>query len=292
MAAKTAQKYLTFLLKNSSFLNAEAIPNLMLTPVSGGDINDAFHFDYKQARYFIKFKHNVFPNFFSAEADGLNKLRSACAFKIPEVIEVFENEEGGFILLSFLTQSGVLNHAEFGEKLAILHKNTNIKFGLDNDNYIGNLPQMNVQHIDWQEFFATQRILPLLKLAIDKDALTSTTSRKTENLLNSWNDLIPFEKPSFLHGDLWSGNTMQTTKGASIYDPAMYYGHREMDLSMMRLFGGFSKETFETYHRAFPLENGFEERIDLHNLYPLLVHTVLFGGSYGSQVRAIVKKHN
>jgi fructosamine-3-kinase len=140
------------------------------------------------------------------------------------------------------------------------------------------------------DFFIEERLEKQLKLALSSGKMINSDADLFQRLYSRL-DIIPIEAPSLLHGDLWSGNFMTNADGMPcLIDPAVYFGHREMDLAMTKLFGGFDDEFYEAYNESFPLAAGFEERIDIHNLYPLMVHVNLFGGGYVQQVRGILKK--
>ena len=181
---------------------------------------------------------------------------------------------------------------EFGKKLGRLHKSTSDYFGLDYDNYIGKLPQSNTKHSNWFDFFALERIEPQVRMGIESGKLSRPILKSVEGFYKKLGSILPTEKPALLHGDLWSGNFMFTKSGGvSIYDPAVYYGHREMDLAMTRLFGGFSANFYEGYNEQFPLSGGFDSRVSIYNLYPILVHANLFGGSYCRQAENIINRY-
>jgi protein-ribulosamine 3-kinase len=211
----------------------------------------------------------------------------------PKVIAV-ETDENEMLLTLELIETGTPQKEfwnDFAKKLATIHRRTNDNFGLDHDNYIGSLPQSNRQHNNWNSFFILERIEPQLKKAIDENRLPKGIHRIFEKMFSRLGEIFPGEKPSLLHGDLWSGNYMIATDGwVRLIDPAVYFGFREMDLAMMKLFGGFDATFFEHYHRFFPLEKDFEERVDVCNIYPLLVHVNLFGGHYTFEVQAIMKQ--
>jgi len=253
--------------------------------VSGGCINHAHKLETTSGNYFLKFNSKArFPGMFGAEAKGLEILKNTKTISVPEVICTGDHEAFSFIILEFI-ESGSPNKdywEKAGAQLAMLHKTTEQKFGLDHNNYIGSLVQSNIQHEEWTSFFSEERILYI------GSEIVKPYRDKLERKLN---EIIPGEKPALLHGDLWSGNIMSDYNGLPcFFDPAVYYGHREMDLAMTRLFGGFPKEFYEAYHEEFPLADGFNERVDYYNLYPLLVHVNLFGGSYVDQVLAILKR--
>lgn len=262
------------------------------TSVSGGCINDCFHIDTSAGTFFLKYNDAAaFPNMFKAEAYGLQLLRDSNALPVPEV--KFYGEANGYSFLMLEWIDGEIRRKnfweQFGRSLAKLHKASDATFGLDNDNYIGSLKQSNTKHQDWKSFFMTERIQPQLKLAVDKNLVDFSTIKQFEKLFDSYDKLIPQEKPALLHGDLWNGNFLVNKNGsAALIDPAVYFGHREMDLAMTKLFGGFDSEFYHAYEEAFPLQKGFEKRIDIHNLYPLLVHVNLFGGGYVGQVKSIL----
>ncbi|MTI87222.1 MAG: fructosamine kinase family protein [Balneolaceae bacterium] len=259
----------------------------------GGDINQAAKVVVESdKKYFLKWNMDAPPRMFQVEAKGLNLLADTNTnFQIPAVI--LENEH--FLLLSLISEGGGKKDSSFnfGKDLAILHRATHEAFGLDHDNYIGRLPQSNTPHSNWLDFFTLERIEPQIKMGVEAGTLNRTVLRAAEGMYKKLGSIFPSEDPALLHGDLWSGNFMFTKSGnASIYDPAVYYGHREMDLAMTRLFGGFSANFYEGYNEEYPLEDGFDSRVTLYNLYPILVHANLFGGSYCRQAESIIHSYS
>jgi len=253
--------------------------------VSGGCINHAHKLETTSGNYFLKFNSKVrFPGMFESEAKALEILKKTKTISVPEVICTGDHEAFAFIVLEFI-ESGSPS-ADYWEKagiqLAMLHKTSSQQFGLAQNNYIGSLNQSNKAHEEWVSFFIEERIL-----AIGSEIVNPYRDKLDRRL----NEIIPGERPALLHGDLWSGNIMCDYNGLPcFFDPAIYYGHREMDLAMTRLFGGFPKQFYEAYNEEFPLAVGFNERVDYYNLYPLLVHVKLFGGTYIDQVLAILKR--
>ncbi|HZI24010.1 MAG TPA: fructosamine kinase family protein, partial [Chryseolinea sp.] len=151
------------------------------------------------------------------------------------------------------------------------------------------LPQFNNQNTSWVNFFIEQRLQVQVNLAIENGVAKADWEKKFAALYNKLPGLIPVEAPSLLHGDLWSGNLITDEKGEPcLIDPAVYYGNREADMAMTKLFGGFSGRFYAAYQEAFPLSPGHEQRVDLYNLYPLMVHVNLFGGSYVHSVESIL----
>lgn len=264
------------------------------TPASGGCINHGGRITTSAGDYFLKWNDaRRFPAMFEAEAKGLELLRAPGVITIPEVLGAGERGSYQFMVMSFVEQQG--RSARYwhmlGERLASLHRVTHSSFGLDHDNYIGSLRQWNKPHASWIDFFIGQRLRVQLALALKDGLLDSGSLLKFEALFKQLPDLLPSEGPSLLHGDLWSGNLITDGKGEPcLIDPAVYFGHREADLAMTQLFGGFDDAFLDSYHHSFPLTPGFRERFDLYNLYPLLVHVNLFGGSYAGQVNSILKK--
>jgi fructosamine-3-kinase len=172
-----------------------------------------------------------------------------------------------------------------------MHRHTADSFGLDHDNYIGSLPQYNQKRENWPAFFAEMRLEPQMKMARDEGRMDASDQRSFEKLYERLDRIFPEEPPALVHGDLWSGNYMVGPEGEPyILDPAVYYGHREMDLGMSTLFGTFGDAFYRSYDAEYPLEKGWEERSDLANLYPLMVHVNLFGGGFASEVRTILRR--
>ena len=261
-------------------------------PLSGGDINQVFLLKCDQGNFVVKLNDiSKFPGMFAAEVRGLQLLNSTSTFKIPTVIGEGEIENLSYLLMEYIS-SGQHNSnfwQIFAENLATLHKTTQKEFGLDHDNYIGSLPQKNDYRETASEFYITQRLEPQFKMA----SVNGFQFKNLDKFYEIISEEIPNEPPSLIHGDLWSGNYMVSEKGLPVLiDPAVAFAPREMDLAMMKLFGGFPNEVFESYNVIFPLESGWKNRIPLWQLYYLLVHLNLFGIGYLSSVKSIVSKYS
>jgi fructosamine-3-kinase len=260
--------------------------------ISGGCINQAFRLSTNRGELFLKYNPNPPSRFFECEVEGLEELRKARSeVRIPETIasESASETHPSFLLMEYIPPYNDGNAEAFGAALAQLHKTRRPRFGFAKDNYIGSLPQANPDTSNWPTFFVSHRIEPLLKMAIDSGKLDGRLRSSWERLSVQISNLIPSTEPSLLHGDLWSGNFFFDSSGKGVLvDPAVYYGHPEMDLAFSRMFGGFGPEFYDGYASISPLEPGFEDRIDVHNLYPLLVHVNLFGGHYIRQVESVL----
>lgn len=267
--------------------------------VPGGSINRAARISVEnKGTFFLKWNTNIHAlDMFRTEANGLQTLAEAGTdLRIPQV-ETYGKlpDDTAYLLLEYIDEgtetSGSSEH--FGQELARLHQNSRDQFGLDENNYIGRLPQSNKWHPDWITFFVEERIQPQLRQAIDSGKLPSLTNKQFKSIRQKLPDIFPEEPPALLHGDLWGGNYFFDRSGtAAIFDSAVYYGHREIELAFTHLFGGFSDTFYQAYNNAYPVRNGFSERKDLYNLYPLLVHTNMFGGHYGRQVQSIIKSYS
>ncbi|AQG82103.1 fructosamine kinase family protein [Spirosoma montaniterrae] len=261
--------------------------------LSGGDINTAAQVFSSEGVFFVKWNHALdHPTLFETEARGLDLLRQADALTIPEVIGYGQHNGQSFLILEYIGP-GSPNRTYWetlGQSLAELHSHTQPRFGLHFDNFIGLLPQANPLTINGPAFFFEQRLLPQAGMALYKGLLPKTAYDALLRLGTCLPDLLPNERPALLHGDLWSGNTLVTDDGRpALIDPAVYYGYREAELAFTRLFGGFEQRFYDAYDEAFPLISGFEERVAIYNLYPLLVHVNLFGSGYVSGVERVLK---
>lgn len=285
-----------FLQSVVSFLSANAAEGHYLhhQPIVGGDINQAFKITTTHSSFFVKY--NAIPKAFDMlekEAMGLELLRSAMAIGIPKVLGTGMAGDFAFLVLEFIEKHdfGTVNMFDFGQRIAKLHQCTQPTFGLGFNNYIGSLEQLNLQHATWEEFFVNQRIIPQLKMARNSGKIQRRTSLAFDAMFVRLSGFFPNEAPALLHGDLWAGNYLcARNETAYLVDPAVYYGHREMDIGMTKLFGGFSAQFYEGYQSTYPLEKGWTERIAVANLYPLLVHVNLFGGGYVDTVDKIIRK--
>ena len=265
---------------------------ISVKPVSGGSINDSFKLATDAGHFFIKMNSaSQYPGMFEAEVKGLELLEAPGVIRIPRPVLCTKYGDNAYLIMEFIDEGGEGGNSwkKFGKQLADMHRQSHSGFGLDHQNYIGSLEQSNNLKNTWAEFFAAERIEPQLKLATSY--FSASERQLFEGLLSRVDQLVPVEPPSLVHGDLWSGNYLFDEQAEPVLiDPAVYFGHREMDIGMMQLFGGFSPDLFAAYNEHYPLESGWRERVDLHNLYPLLVHVNLFGSSYASQVRSILKK--
>lgn len=258
---------------------------------SGGCINRGGIADFKNRHVFIKWNNSkLYPLLFEKESRGLELLRSA-PLKVPEVYKTGICEGYTYILMEPIL-SGIRREdywQQLGAGLARMHRLSSTTYGLDHNNYMGSLDQYNEQSKDWVDFFITRRLEPQLRLARNGGSLQPSDEKKFQQLFVQLPQRLVSESPSLLHGDLWNGNVMTDSDGRPVLiDPAVYYGHRETDLAMTKLFGGFSSGFYRAYQETFPTEDDLDLRLDIYNLYPLLVHVNLFGGGYYRQVMSIV----
>jgi len=268
-----------------------------LSRVAGGDINEAFELRLADGgRVFLKYNATAPLALFAAEARGLVFLRDARALRIPEVLAFSESDQRpSFLLLEFIARAGPRRgfDEQLGQGLAALHRAGAPSFGFAESNFIGRLAQSNREHSTWAEFYRDERLEAQLRLAVESGRAPAPLQRGFERLFAVLPGLVgESEPPARLHGDLWGGNLHIDERGAPcLIDPAVYGGHREMDLAMMRLFGGFGARVFAAYAEAFPLSPGHAERVALYQLYPLLVHLNLFGGSYLRSVQSALAEY-
>ena len=264
--------------------------------IAGGDINRAYEVALADGRrLFVKTNDRSPRGMFAAEARGVGWLAEAGALRIPKVVAVTAPEDPHQFLVLELVATGAPAR-EFDEKLgrglAALHRRGAPGFGLDHDNFIGWLPQANAAAGSWPEFYRARRLEAQLRRAADQGRASSRMRQGFDRLFGVLEELCgPAEPPARLHGDLWGGNLLCDDRGGPcLIDPAVYGGHREIDLAMMRLFGGFGARVFDAYDEAWPLADGHRERVSLYQLYPLMVHVNLFGGSYIGSVEAALER--
>ena len=257
--------------------------------MGGGSINSVFLVELEKTKIILKINDSLkYPGMFENEKKGLLKL-NASGVQTPQVIFERSKDNLAFLALEYIPNGNFGNWELFGERLAALHTNKNEFFGLDYDNYIGSLRQVNKKENNWKGFYSNQRLLHLTKFAFDKELLSKTDSKKMEELCYKLDTYVPFTKPSLIHGDLWSGNLIFDGQGKPVFiDPAIYYGHPEMDWAMLSLFGSYPETAMKSYCNIIPLENNYFEREKIYQLYPLLVHLILFGRSYYRDISDIL----
>jgi fructosamine-3-kinase len=256
------------------------------TPVAGGDVCTATRLRLSDGRTaFVKTRSNAPGTFFATEAAGLDWLRAAPdGARVPEVLAYGDD----CLVLSWIEpgRPSVDSVEGFARRLAATHAAGAPTFGADRDGFIGAVPLPNTSAEAWPEFFARRRILPYLKIARDRSAISDADAAAVERVLGALDDLVgPPEPPSRIHGDLWSGNIVWSNEGDGVLvDPAAHGGHRETDLAMLALFGApHLSRLLDAYDETAPLADGWRDRVPLHQLHPLLVHAVHFGRSYGAR---------
>jgi len=263
--------------------------------VRGGDISDAFRLVGTASDYFIKINDaKRYPNMFEKEALGLHLIQSAQAIKTPQVIAFGESDGKAFLILEWIDLERFTISAmhDLGIRLAKMHLYRHEDFGFYTSNYMGSLPQDNTPDKDWLNFFIRRRLNPQINLALSADLLQASDVANFEKICAFLVTIYEPEKPSLVHGDLWNGNVVtDKLQEPILIDPAAHYAHREMDIAMTRLFGGFSDGFYMAYQETFPLKRGWQERCDIWNLYPLLIHLNLFGSSYLHQIRAVFRRY-
>jgi fructosamine-3-kinase len=280
------------------------------TRAHGGDINDAYEATLADGRLvFVKTHDEADPRMFACEARGLDWLREAAAIRIPRVLAYGQDDVGFLVLERIAPAARAADYDErLGRELAALHRaapatsassaasaatSLDGRFGFPESNFIGSLTQDNTFAETWPEFYVTRRLEPQVRAAIDRGIAPASWQRGFARLFAMMGELTgPPEPAARLHGDLWSGNVMVDDEGAPcLIDPAVYAGHREVDLAMLRLFGGLGGRTLAAYHEAAPLAEDAAVRVALYQLYPLLVHVNLFGGSYVTSVERALHQY-
>ncbi|MBB6481629.1 fructosamine kinase family protein [Spirochaeta isovalerica] len=264
----------------------------------GGCINSVSKIILKSGKVlFLKENDRAPSSMFREEARGLQSLNDAFPLKVPAPLALGREKASSFLLLEYVMSGskGSGFWGRFGRALAQMHRQgKGESFGYDSDNFIGSTPQINDRMSRWTDFFAEKRLMFQIELARSSRLADSSMSRGVLSICRRIGDLLPEpDYPSLLHGDLWSGNFMVDDRGeAVLIDPAVYYGHREADLAMTELFGGYNREFYRAYEEEFPLVPGYGERRDLYNLYHMLNHLNLFGSSYSGSVRSIISRYS
>ena len=278
------------------------ISSIQLIPVGGGSINQSYKIITNKNQFFFCKINSAkkFPALFQKEKNGLELLATKRVLRTPKIIACEEAATEQLLILEWIEQ-GLKTEKfwkNFGEQLAALHNisssdgDCQTRFGLQQDNYMGALQQSNLLSDNWVDFFIHQRLQPQIKLAVENNLLANAHIRHFENLYKILPSVFPPEKPSLLHGDLWSGNFLAAENEQPVLiDPAVYVGHRSMDLAMTTLFGGFEKSFYESYHYHFPLPENYRLQWDICNLYPLLVHLNLFGESYLHEIVETLRRY-
>ena len=262
--------------------------------IGGGSINHCYYWRAGSSAMFVKLAASASQPAFAAEADGLRELRRARALRVPEVLATGIAGSTAFLALEWIEPGAADDACErrLGEGLAALHSVTVARYGWWRDNTIGRTPQANDWSEDWVEFFRERRLRPQLALAA-RHGLAAQLAEPGERLLAALPALLAGHAPrgSLLHGDLWGGNWLTSAAGEPVLvDPAVYYGDRETDLAMTRLFGGFGAAFYRAYQSAAPLPAGAALRAQLYNLYHVLNHANLFGGGYARQARDLIER--
>lgn len=264
-------------------------------PVTGGDINQVFRLVTSKGNFLIKINASLYGlDVFEKEARGLMLLSDAGVLKVPRPLFDGKFHQQIFLVIEYIESGdpGSMFWQNFAEGLARLHLHTQEACGLEFDNYIGRMVQHNQLTVGWPKFFAEQRLLRVAQKAASRKLLYTEEMQLLEAVVKKCESLLPDEKPNLLHGDLWNGNFIVGRDGnVAIFDPAVYYGHREMDIAMTLLFGGFDTSFYEAYNHYYPMESGWKDRIELCQLYPLLIHLLLFGGHYHTSVVSVLKRY-
>lgn len=263
--------------------------------IGGGSINQTYRLQLPgNDSFFCKINSaSRFPHLFLKEKRGLQVLAETGQIKVPKVVAYTAFDDNQVLLLEWI-ESGTKDKSffsYFGRQLAALHQCHHHQFGFDADNYMGSVPQQNTFSNDWCTFFTEQRLQPLVKKCNAKNLLDANDINLFEKVYKRLPQIFDdAQQPALLHGDLWSGNYMCNEAGEPVLiDPAVYYGHPAMDLGMTTLFGGFDSAFYESYNDHLPLLVNHKEQWQICNLYPLLIHLLLFGKGYLSGIRQTTK---
>ena len=283
----------TTLLKLQEECNFTETPKF-IRHLHGGDINSVYLIEADKQLWVVKQNEAAkFPEMLEKEFRAMEFLHNKSSLYYPEMRQHFISGNQQFLVMEYVQEgeSSAVAQQRLGKGLAEQHRIYNSAFGWEEDNYIGRLKQLNSYKENGHDFLAENRLLFQSKMAFDAGLLTSQDLKQMEKLCQRLHETIPEEQPALLHGDLWGGNYFISAQNKPVlYDPAIYFGHREIDIAMTKLFGGFSTEFYTAYQEENPLEKGWENRIPLFQLYPYLVHLNLFGSGYVGSVRSVLKR--
>ena len=271
------------------------ISHINLIAVGGGSINQTYRLSLGNHNFFCKVNSaSKFPHLFLKERSGIELIKKQGCIKVPDVMDCFEAEGRQVLLMEWISTGERTENfwKKFGEQLAALHRVSNSYFGLNEDNYMGSVHQSNQPSDSWIGFFYGQRLQPLLHKCTAKKLLSAKHRQQFENLYPQLPAIFDKkQKPALVHGDLWSGNYMCNERSEPVLiDPAVCFGHPAADLGMTTLFGGFRPAFYEAYHYHSPFPPNYKEQWQVCNLYPLLIHLYLFGGSYLPQIEQTLHK--
>lgn len=262
--------------------------DLQIRSISGGSINQAYALSDRYSQYFLKTNQASRVEMFMAEAIALTQIAQTQTIRVPQPICWGITDHVSYLVLEWLELSDRPNWQKLGQQLGALHHITNAQFGWERSNTIGSTRQINPWTDSWIEFWLEHRLLYQLRLA-QKRGFTSPVS--SDQLSQAVAKFFTKPIPALVHGDLWSGNVGFDQWGNPvIFDPALYFGDREVDIAMTELFGGFGAEFYASYNQAYPLDPGYGDRRPIYNLYHILNHFNLFGGSYGLTAQRMIKQ--
>ena len=282
------------LLQHLAAVIGQDLSHHRLTPVSGGDINRAYHLQTANFQAFLKVNHSALAEMFSAEMEGLQALAASGKVRVPQVLATGCYAHQAYLLLEFLPLSSLADSAarQLGQQMARMHAQTQAYFGWHRGNTIGSTPQLNGCYPDWIRFWGQQRLGKQLAWASDNgyNGYLQSQGEKLLSVLPAFfTDYQPH--PSLLHGDCWGGNAAQDHQGNPVlFDPACYFGDREADLAMTELFGGFGPDFYAAYRAELPLDAGYAVRKHLYNLYHILNHLNMFGSGYRGQALQMMER--
>ncbi len=267
----------------------------LVTPLRGGDIARSYLLETSSGQYFCKLAngHSAYDMFYK-EQMGLESIAKTKTIRVPRIYYCGELGDGAGLVMEYISTKSPTSadYERLGQQLAQLHKTSCPVFGWKTDNYIGSLLQSNKDSAHWPSFYLEERLVPQLTLSSRLGMLSEKEIPGVRTMSEVVRQLLPETNPVIVHGDLWAGNFLISRDGSPcLIDPAAYAGHHEVDMAMTRLFGGFDSRFYEAYEEIVPNENGMEERLELYQLYYLLVHLNLFGKSYYKRVRGLLSRY-
>ncbi|WP_035512852.1 fructosamine kinase family protein [Halalkalibacillus halophilus] len=265
-----------------------------IQPVHGGDINDNYRIETNHGPFFLKYQSNAPKEFLSKEVEGIKKLKETNSFPLPEIHAIEDTVEESFLLLDWINGEINKDTSElFGQHLTTMHQTFNEKHGYGSFSYIGTLKQENKLYDNWTDYYAECRLQGQLEIGTHQGVIRNNRAKQLYTLIEDIDQFIPKDvKPSYLHGDLWSGNWIPGENGIPyLIDPSFLYGDRHFELAFIELFGGFEKEFCLAYESYYPVENYYKDVKEIYQLFYLLVHLNMFGEAYGSSVDRILSKY-